>query len=138
MNIEALHALEKDLQQGEMCTTPPKRYVYSEPVNMILLGKGVFLSIIKDFEMRPPWIKKSPRGSSHCGAVVKDSAAVAQVIAKAWVRFLVWCTGLRIQCCFSCGVVCICGLNSIPSPGTSIAVDVAKKIKTKKIKKIHL
>ena len=33
-------------------------------------------------------------------------------------EFLLWCNGLRIQCCHSCGIDCRCG--SIPGHGNSI------------------
>ena len=50
--------------------------------------------------------------SSPVAQWVKDLSAVAQVAAEALIGSLSWHSGLRIQCCYSCGS------DSIPDPRT--------------------
>ena len=46
---------------------------------------------------------------------VKDLTAVAWVTEDAWVQYLDWFSGLKIQCCCCYGIVFSCGLDSISS-----------------------
>ena len=43
-----------------------------------------------------------------------------------------WPSRLRIQCCCSCSLGCICSSDLIPGPGTSICHGMAKKEKKKR------
>ena len=51
------------------------------------------------------------------------------VSVAVWFQSLAWCSGLKVQHCCSCGVVCSCSLDLIPSLGTSYAASAAKKDK---------
>ena len=48
---------------------------------------------------------------------------------------LLWHGGLRIQCCHSCALGCICGSDLIPGLGTSICHGCSQKEKKKKKQK---
>ena len=48
----------------------------------------------------------------------------AVVSKMVWVQFLAGCLGLGIWCCLGCGLDHSCGLDSIPSLGTSIGQGV--------------
>ena len=50
---------------------------------------------------------------------VKNLAA-AQFAMEAWVQSPAWHSGLRIQCCCSCGIGHSCDLDLIPGLGISI------------------
>ena len=94
-------------------------------------GRGLCLSCLRIF------IHRSFRGGTEgLGSDVVSAAAL--VSASAWVPSLAWCSGLRIWHCCCCGVVCGCGLDLIPRPGTSICLSCGQKktkTKTKKEKK---
>ena len=47
-------------------------------------------------------------------------------------EFLLWCSGLKIQHCCSCGIGYSCSLDLIPGPGTSISHGRAKNKQTNK------
>ena len=47
-------------------------------------------------------------------------------------EFLLWCSGLRIPHCCSCGIGYSCSLDLIPGPGTSISHGRAKNKQTNK------
>ena len=66
---------------------------------------------------------------------VKNLTAVAWVAAEVWIRSSALGSGLKDQCCCSCSVGHICGLDSVPGPGTSICYGRIHQIKKKQKKK---
>ena len=67
------------------------------------------------------------RGVPAVAQWVKDLTTAAQVTAKVQVQSPAWHNGLSIQNCHSCGTGCICGLDSIPEPGTPICCGCGQK-----------
>ena len=65
-------------------------------------------------------IPKGEFRSSCCGAVGKESAAMAWVTLEVWVPSLAWHSGLKDPMWPQLCVVCNCGVNSIPGLGTSL------------------
>ena len=60
---------------------------------------------------------KKSSWSSCYGTVGKGSGIVPVAVQ---VQHPIWCSGLRTQCCYSCGKGCNYGLDSIPGPRTYI------------------
>ena len=58
---------------------------------------------------------------------VKNLTAAAQVTVEAQVQSPARCSGLKIQCCCSCGVDCSCSSDSVPSLGISICLGCGQK-----------
>ena len=64
-------------------------------------------------------------GISAVAQWVQNPTAVAQVTAEMWVQYLAQCTVLKDP------ALCSCGMDSIPSQGTSICHGYGNKLKNK-------